>query len=114
MIYTSGSTGRPKGVAVPHAGLMAMVDSLSERFDLDHDARVLQFASFSFDASVFGIMLALLNGGTLVIADEEHRTPGRPLVDLINDARINLVALPPVVVGALPEGSTLPRACAWW
>ncbi|WP_051857675.1 amino acid adenylation domain-containing protein [Streptomyces cellulosae] len=108
MIYTSGSTGRPKGVTVPHAGLMAMVDSLTQRFDLDHDVRVLQFASFSFDASVFGIMLALLNGGTLVIADEEHRTPGQPLVDLINDARINLAALPPVVVGALPEGSTLP------
>ncbi|MET9452946.1 amino acid adenylation domain-containing protein [Streptomyces cinerochromogenes] len=108
MIYTSGSTGRPKGVTVPHTGLMAMVDSLTERFGLDEDVRVLQFASFSFDASVFGIMLALLNGGTLVIADEEHRTPGQPLVDLINDQRINLAALPPVVVGALPEGSTLP------
>ncbi|MEV1025807.1 amino acid adenylation domain-containing protein [Streptomyces sp. NPDC050264] len=108
MIYTSGSTGRPKGVSVPHAALMAMADSLTERFGLDEDVRVLQFASFSFDASVFGIMLALLNGGTLVIADEEHRTPGQPLVDLINDARINLTALPPVVVGALPEGSTLP------
>ncbi|MFJ9041559.1 amino acid adenylation domain-containing protein [Streptomyces sp. NPDC102406] len=108
MIYTSGSTGRPKGVTVPHTGLMAMADSLTERFALDEDVRVLQFASFSFDASVFGIMLALLNGGTLVIADEEHRTPGQPLVDLINDARINLVALPPVVAGALPEGSTLP------
>ncbi|MFF4468282.1 amino acid adenylation domain-containing protein [Streptomyces sp. NPDC001599] len=108
MIYTSGSTGRPKGVTVPHGALMAMTDSLTERFALDEDVRVLQFASFSFDASVFGIMLALLNGGTLVIADEEHRTPGRPLVDLINDARINLAALPPVVVGALPEDSTLP------
>ncbi|MFD7257616.1 amino acid adenylation domain-containing protein [Streptomyces sp. NPDC059874] len=108
VIYTSGSTGRPKGVAVAHTGLMSMVASLSDRFWLDHDVRVLQFASFSFDASVFGIMLALLNGGTLVIADEEARTPGRPLVDLINDARINLVALPPVVVGGLPADATLP------
>ncbi|MFJ3829410.1 amino acid adenylation domain-containing protein [Streptomyces sp. NPDC090046] len=108
IIYTSGSTGRPKGVTVAHTGLMSMVSSLSDRFWLDHDVRVLQFASFSFDASVFGIMLALLNGGTLVIADEEARTPGRPLVDLINDARINLVALPPVVVGGLPADATLP------
>ncbi|MGW0389348.1 amino acid adenylation domain-containing protein [Streptomyces sp. NPDC003042] len=108
MIYTSGSTGRPKGVVVPHTALMSMVDSLSDRFRLDHDVRVLQFASFSFDASVFGIMLALLNGGTLVIADEEARTPGQPLVDLINEARINLVALPPVVVGGLPADATLP------
>ncbi|MFD0414018.1 amino acid adenylation domain-containing protein [Streptomyces sp. NPDC127108] len=108
IIYTSGSTGRPKGVVVAHTGLLAMVDSLSDRFELDTDTRVLQFASFSFDASIFGIMLALLPGGTLVIADEECRTPGQPLVDLINNARINLVALPPVVLGALPEGATLP------
>ncbi|MFE2168028.1 amino acid adenylation domain-containing protein, partial [Streptomyces sp. NPDC059447] len=108
VIYTSGSTGRPKGVAVAHTGLMSMVSSLSDRFWLDHDVRVLQFASFSFDASVFGIMLALLNGGTLVIADEEARNPGQPLVDLINDARINLVALPPVVVGGLPAEAVLP------
>ncbi|MGP3969991.1 amino acid adenylation domain-containing protein [Streptomyces sp. 6N223] len=108
IIYTSGSTGRPKGVVVPHAGLVAMVDSLSDRFGLDRDTRALQFASFSFDASIFGIMLALLNGGTLVIADEEARRPGQPLVDLINDQRINLVALPPVVLGGLPEGAALP------
>ncbi|MFI9644796.1 amino acid adenylation domain-containing protein [Streptomyces sp. NPDC052040] len=108
VIYTSGSTGRPKGVAVAHQGLLAMVSSLVERFGLDSDTRVLQFASFSFDASVWEIMLALLTGGTLVIADEECRTPGRPLVDLINKARVNLAGLPPVVVGGLPEGSTLP------
>ncbi|MEU9714606.1 amino acid adenylation domain-containing protein [Streptomyces sp. NPDC047976] len=108
VIYTSGSTGRPKGVVVEHTGLLAMVASLVERFGLDSDTRVLQFASFSFDASVWEIMLALLTGGTLVIADEECRTPGRPLVDLINSARVNLAGLPPVVVNGLPEGSTLP------
>ncbi|MGC4978102.1 amino acid adenylation domain-containing protein [Streptomyces sp. DT199] len=108
VIYTSGSTGRPKGVSVAHQGLLGMVASLVERFGLDSDTRVLQFASFSFDASVWEIMLALLNGGTLVIADEECRTPGRPLVDLINKARVNLAGLPPVVVGGLPEDSTLP------
>ncbi|MEU7482643.1 amino acid adenylation domain-containing protein, partial [Streptomyces sp. NPDC042319] len=108
VIYTSGSTGRPKGVVVAHEGLLAMVDSLVERFGLDEDTRVLQFASFSFDASVWEIMLALLTGGTLVIADEECRTPGRPLVDLINTARINLAGLPPVVVSGLPADATLP------
>ncbi|MEV6808875.1 amino acid adenylation domain-containing protein [Streptomyces sp. NPDC051129] len=108
VIYTSGSTGRPKGVAVEHQGLLAMVESLVERFGLDGDTRVLQFASFSFDASVWELMLALLSGGTLVIADEECRTPGRPLVDLLTRARINLAGLPPVVVGGLPEDSTLP------
>ncbi|MFJ6694630.1 amino acid adenylation domain-containing protein [Streptomyces sp. NPDC091272] len=108
IIYTSGSTGRPKGVVVAHTGLLAMVESLGERFELDTDTRVLQFASFSFDASVWGIMLALLTGGTLVIADEDSRAPGQPLVDLLRRERINLVALPPVVLGGLPRDSTLP------
>ncbi|MEU9101662.1 amino acid adenylation domain-containing protein [Streptomyces sp. NPDC048361] len=108
IIYTSGSTGRPKGVVVAHTGLLSMVDSLVERFQLDEETRVLQFASFSFDASVWEFMLALLTGGTLVIADEECRAPGQPLVDLINNARVNLAGLPPVVVGGLPQGSVLP------
>ncbi|WP_098898678.1 amino acid adenylation domain-containing protein [Streptomyces sp. st77] len=108
VIYTSGSTGRPKGVVVEHTGLLAMTDSLVERFGLDSDTRVLHFASFSFDASVWEFMLALLTGGTLVIADEECRGPGRPLVDLINTARVNLAGLPPAVVQGLPEGSALP------
>ncbi|MGW2817230.1 amino acid adenylation domain-containing protein, partial [Streptomyces sp. NPDC001415] len=108
VIYTSGSTGRPKGVMVDHSGFAAMVASLISKFGVGTDSRVLKFASFSFDASVWELSLSLLAGGTLVIADEECRVPGRPLVDLMNRHRVNLAGLPPVVVGALPEGSTLP------
>ncbi|MFC9386477.1 non-ribosomal peptide synthetase [Streptomyces venezuelae] len=109
VIYTSGSTGRPKGVTVDHAGFAAMVASLVEKFGVDHRARVLKFASFSFDASVWELSLSLLAGGTLVVADEDCRVPGKPLVDLLQRHRVNLAGLPPVVVGALPEGSRLPE-----
>ncbi len=78
VIYTSGSTGRPKGVIVDHAGFAAMVASLVEKFGVDHRARVLKFASFSFDASVWELSLSLLAGGTLVVADEDCRVPGSP------------------------------------
>ncbi|MFI1018818.1 amino acid adenylation domain-containing protein, partial [Streptomyces sp. NPDC020965] len=108
VIYTSGSTGRPKGVVVDHAGFAAMVASLIERFGAGRDTRVLKFASFSFDASVWELSLSLLAGGGLVVADEECRVPGRPLVDLLRERRVNLAGLPPVVVAALPEGSELP------
>ncbi|MEU7134378.1 amino acid adenylation domain-containing protein [Streptomyces sp. NPDC046261] len=108
VIYTSGSTGRPKGVIVDHSGFAAMVASLIERFGVDGDTRVLKFASFSFDASVWELSLSLLGGGTLVVADEECRVPGRPLVDLLHRHRVNLAGLPPVVAAALPEGAQLP------
>ncbi|MFJ8311767.1 MULTISPECIES: amino acid adenylation domain-containing protein, partial [unclassified Streptomyces] len=109
VIYTSGSTGRPKGVIVDHAGFAAMVASLISKFGADSGTRVLKFASFSFDASVWELSLALLTGGTLVVADEECRVPGRPLLDLLHRHRVNLAGLPPVVVGALPDGSRLPE-----
>ncbi|MET8544870.1 amino acid adenylation domain-containing protein, partial [Kitasatospora sp. NPDC004799] len=108
VIYTSGSTGRPKGVAVDHSGFAAMVASLVERFGVGPRTRVLKFASFSFDASVWELSLSLLGGGTLVVADEECRVPGRPLVDLIHRHRVNLAGLPPVVAAALPEDARLP------
>ncbi|WNF28008.1 amino acid adenylation domain-containing protein [Streptomyces sp. C11-1] len=107
-IYTSGSTGQPKGVLVDHAGFAAMIVSLTERFGLDNSVRVLQFASFSFDASAWELGLALFNGGAVVVADDECRDPGQPLVDLINDCGVTLAGLPPVVAGALPEGTVLP------
>ncbi|QQQ79078.1 amino acid adenylation domain-containing protein [Saccharothrix sp. 6-C] len=108
VIYTSGSTGRPKGVVVDHAGLVAMVESLIAKFDVTPDTRVLQFASYSFDATVWEWGLALLGGGTLVVADDDARAPGQPLLDLLRTRRVNLAALPPVVAGGLPEDARLP------
>jgi amino acid adenylation domain-containing protein/non-ribosomal peptide synthase protein (TIGR01720 family) len=108
VIYTSGSTGRPKGVVVDHAGLSAMVASLIRRFDVTRSTRVLQFSSFSFDASVWELGLALFGGGSLVFATDDARTGGQPLVDLLNGQGVTLAALPPVVAGALPDGARLP------
>ncbi|GHF80856.1 hypothetical protein GCM10018790_68250 [Kitasatospora xanthocidica] len=107
-IYTSGSTGRPKGVMVDHRGFAAMIASLVRRFGLDESVRVLQFASLSFDASVWELGLALLNGGVLVIADEESRGSGQPLAELLASARVTLAGLPPAVAAALPEDAELP------
>ncbi|GAB33678.1 non-ribosomal peptide synthetase [Gordonia otitidis] len=66
VIYTSGSTGRPKGVAVTHSGLANFGTEEIRRADADPAARVLGFASPSFDASVLEYLLATMSGGTLV------------------------------------------------
>ncbi len=68
VIYTSGSTGKPKGVTVTHTGLAALCAEQITRFGLTETARVLHFASPSFDASILELLLAFGSAATLVIA----------------------------------------------
>ena len=67
VIYTSGSTGTPKGVMVEHQGLCNLLAGI--RCTLSSwilTIRVLQFASFAFDASVWEIYGRCCYGGTLL------------------------------------------------
>ncbi len=66
VMYTSGSTGLPKGVMIENRAVVRLVRNTNYcRFGPDEV--FLQFAPFSFDASIFEIWGALLNGGRLVV-----------------------------------------------
>ncbi|WP_405358697.1 amino acid adenylation domain-containing protein [Kitasatospora sp. NBC_00085] len=98
VIYTSGSTGRPKGVAVSHRGIPSMVRAQAATLGVDGHSRVLQFASMSFDASVWDTWMALLTGGCLVVVPESDRIPGPALADFLRVHDITHATLPPAVV----------------
>jgi amino acid adenylation domain-containing protein len=105
VIYTSGSTGTPKGVLVPHRGLINVHEQQQRLIGVGPASRVLQFASLSFDASTFEIVMALPKGAVLVLGDREDLLPGPELFDFLLRNRVSVVTLTPTALGALPAGA---------
>ncbi|MCW6011265.1 amino acid adenylation domain-containing protein, partial [Micromonospora sp. CPCC 205371] len=97
VIYTSGSTGRPKGVQLAHGGLVNLVAGLGGLLR----GRVLQFASFSFDASVLDVAVTLAGGGTLVIAGADERSEMGRLTRLIRSAAVEATSVVPSLLRVL-------------
>ncbi|MFP3987345.1 amino acid adenylation domain-containing protein [Streptomyces sp. E11-3] len=102
VIYTSGSTGRPKGVVVTHTGLAALLRQQTDLLRITPDTRVLQFASPSFDASVWELCVALLTGSAAVVAPAEQLAPGPPLAELVAELGVNCLLLAPSALAAMP------------
>ena len=105
VIYTSGSTGRPKGVVVSRGAWANLAAFQREMLALGAADRVLQFASTSFDASVWELSLALGSGAALVGATAEALRPGEPLAETLQAAGVTCALLPPSTVAHLPAGS---------
>ena len=103
VIYTSGSTGTPKGVVVTHGGIPNLAAAQIDRFGIDAHARVLQFASLSFDAAVSEIATTLLCGATLVLPSADRRDP-EAVARVLREQSITHVTLPPALLADLPDG----------
>ncbi|MEM8907448.1 MAG: amino acid adenylation domain-containing protein, partial [Bacteroidota bacterium] len=69
-IYTSGSTGQPKGVQIEHRSVRNLVEGQMQF--VEHPVKRFLYAySFAFDGAVLLIYWTLLQGATLVIAEED-------------------------------------------
>ncbi|EYF03728.1 non-ribosomal peptide synthetase [Chondromyces apiculatus] len=101
IIFTSGSSGAPKGAMITHRGLVCLVEAQLDAFRIGPESRVLQCASFSFDASASEIFTALSAGATLWLGPPEPVVAGAELQRLLEDAAITVVTLSPSVLATL-------------
>jgi amino acid adenylation domain-containing protein/non-ribosomal peptide synthase protein (TIGR01720 family) len=72
VIYTSGTTGQPKGVLIENRSFINMILYQIESFKVLKEDNIIQFASFSFDASIYETFLALLSGASYVIVKKDE------------------------------------------
>ncbi|WP_338927323.1 non-ribosomal peptide synthase/polyketide synthase (plasmid) [Mycetohabitans endofungorum] len=98
VIYTSGSTGTPKGVMVEHRGVVNLALAQIACFGVQPTSRIVQFASFSFDASASEILMAFGSGAALYLPPEMARHDRHALLDYLASHAITHAILPPALL----------------
>jgi len=103
VIYTSGSTGKPKGVLIEHQGLVALIPYLIDRLSLTPNTRMTQFASMSFDASVFEWLGTLASGGTVVALADDELPPYADMTEILAHKNIHVTLLLPSIIKTMTK-----------
>ncbi|KAI0612957.1 HC-toxin synthetase [Pyrenophora tritici-repentis] len=100
VVFTSGSTGKPKGIVLEHHALASSSAAHGPIMQYNQPgARILQFASYTFDVSIGETFSGLQMGGTVCIPAEEERLDD--LAGVINRMNINIAYLTPSVASLL-------------
>ncbi|KPV61396.1 hypothetical protein QJ48_00270 [Paenibacillus sp. A3] len=95
VIYTSGTTGKPKGVMVEHQGVCNFKLFCEHTLQISERDRVVQFASFSFDAWCSELIMSLLTGAALYVPDASVIADYRLFEQYVRDHGITVATLPP-------------------
>ncbi|WP_103380327.1 non-ribosomal peptide synthase/polyketide synthase [Pseudonocardia dioxanivorans] len=104
VMFTSGSTGTPKGAMIRHAAIANRLEwQVHTVLGFGPGDASLFKAPLSFDISVNEILLPLVSGGHVVVADPGGDRDPHHLFDLIATEGVTFVYLVPSMLDALLE-----------
>ncbi|RAV03458.1 non-ribosomal peptide synthetase [Paenibacillus sp. YN15] len=97
VIYTSGSTGKPKGALIAHKGVVNLAMAIKQDLGLTGEDILLQYSTFSFDASVYDIFGSLLNGCRLHLLGSEQRLSIDAFTEAVENTGATRISILPTV-----------------
>jgi amino acid adenylation domain-containing protein len=103
VIYTSGSTGRQKGAMIEHEGAVNLATFQHHYFHTNTDSKILQFASLSFDAATWEVLMSLCSGAALQLVPMSQIQTD--LTNRLQKYLITHATLPPYAVNVLSNNN---------
>ncbi|KAL8792918.1 MAG: hypothetical protein Q9195_004495 [Heterodermia aff. obscurata] len=105
VLFTSGSTGKPKGVVVPHKTICSSMQAHADAMKIGAQTRALQFAAFTFDASICEVLTTLSRGGCVCVPSEDEKL--NDVAKFIEASKVNWAFFTPSVL-RLMDPSSIP------
>lgn len=104
ILFTSGTTGAPKGVPISNANIAAFMDNMQELFEVEETAVIANTFRFSFDLSIWVMLMAWTNGAAISHFSHEDILNGHynPL-----NAECSIVCVLPSVLRMMHKNSIL-------
>ncbi|HET6221553.1 MAG TPA: non-ribosomal peptide synthetase, partial [Dongiaceae bacterium] len=109
ILFTSGSTGTPKGVEIGHRALTNTLSSMSRLCEIAADDVGIASSAVTFDASIVELLMPLIAGARVVMADSETVRTGFELVALAGRTKATVVLATPTLWRMLLEAGFVPQ-----
>lgn len=109
IMYTSGSTGKPKGVMVAHHTVVNYLNWMQDTFQLTTNSRVLNQTTYSFDISVWEMLLPLMTGASCALIAEDVKYDPLLLADFIEQNQVTVAQFVPSALRIIVDAHVLQK-----
>ncbi|MEC0968682.1 non-ribosomal peptide synthetase, partial [Bacillus altitudinis] len=92
LTYTSGTTGKPKGNMVTHRNILRTVKQ-SNYLTIHHKDTVMSLSNYVFDAFMFDVFGALLNGAKLIVLPKDNILNMNELSGAIEKEKVSILMI---------------------